>query len=175
MSISIKRRSLTGPEVTCLMQDVRLFPDIAYVSLVRWRRLSDPYVLEVDRMFSGVCGVYSFDRWIKLGPLVLLKKYHGYKLGKHLLKTIIDDHPNISIFITSSHPAVQHTIESFGFQQVSSFFSLPKEVKRFLIRQITEHMNISFLYEAIRKRFFLRKEKRKFYVRLADAGDISTI
>ena len=79
------------------MQDVRLFPDLVFVSRARWRRLIDPYVLEVDRVFAGVCGVYSFDRWIKLGPLVLLKKYHGCKLGKRLLKTIIDDHSTVSV------------------------------------------------------------------------------
>ena len=155
------------------MQDVRLFPDLVFVSRARWRRLIDPYVLEVDRVFAGVCGVYSFDRWIKLGPFVLLKKYHGCKLGKLLLKTIVDDHPSIPIFITSSHPAVQHAVESFKFQQISSFFSLPREVQCFLIRQIMEHMNMSFLYEAIRKKFFLQGGERKFYVRLADAGDIS--
>ncbi|MBI5619479.1 GNAT family N-acetyltransferase [Candidatus Gottesmanbacteria bacterium] len=173
MNVSIKRRSLTESEITRLMQDIRLFPDLAYVSPARWRRLIDPYVLEVDRVFAGACGVYRFDHWIKLGPLVLLKKYHGKGLGKRLLKTIIDDYPAVSVFITSSHPAAQHTVESFGFQQVSSFFSLPKEVKRFLIRQLTEHMNISFLYEAIRKGFSLRKGKRKFYVKLADAGAAS--
>ncbi len=174
MSISIRRRSLTESEITRLVQDVRLFPDLAYVSPVRWRRLIDPYVLEVDRVFAGVCGVYNFNQWIKLGPLVVLEKYHGNGLGKLLLKTIIDDHSAVSVFITSTHPAVQHVMESFGFQHVSSFFSLPKEVKRLLIRQITEHMNILFLYEALRKGFFLQKGIRKFYVRLANNDILHT-
>lgn len=167
MRFSIKRRPLTELEITRLMQNVRLFPDLAYVSRAHWHHLVDPYILEADRMFAGICGIYSFDNWIKLGPLVLLKKYHDRKLGKRLLRTIVDDHPNVSIFITSSHPTVQHAIETFGFQQKSSFFSLPKMVKFFLIRQITEHINASFLYEAMRKKFFFKKRKRKYYVRPA--------
>ncbi len=126
----------------------------------------DPYCLMVRGKFAGVCGIYSFDGWIKIGPFVLLQKYHGLGLGKHLLKVIFDNHKNTSIFITSSNPVVHQIMSSFDFQELPSVFFIPFKVKMFLILQLTEHINISVAQEGIRK-LFLQKGKRKYYVKHA--------
>lgn len=165
MNISIKRRRLTETEMDQLIVDTTLFPHIAYVSKNRWRRMKIPYCLMVGGQFAGVCGIYSFDKWIKIGPLVLLQKYHGLGLGKHLFKVIFDDHKKTSIFITSSNPAVHQIMSSFDFQELPSFFSIPFKVKMFLIRQLTEHLNFSVAKEGIRK-MFLPKGKRKYFLKL---------
>lgn len=149
------------------MEDTRLFPHVAYVSRARWRRFTNPYIIEVDSKFTGVCAVYTFDNWIKLGPLVLLQKYHGKGLGKKLLLNIINDYNKTSIFMASSNPAVQHIIKSYNFQLFSSFLSLPMEVQMFLFRQLVEHLNVSFVLEGIRKKFFLKRLEIKFYARFA--------
>ncbi len=166
MKISIIRRKLTELEITQLMRDNQLFSHIAYVSKARWRRFTNPYIIEVDNKFAGVCAVYTFNNWVKLGPLELLKQYHGKKLGKQLLERIVDDNRQVSIFIASSNPAVQHIIETLEFQQIPNFISLPKKIQLFLLRQITEHLNISFFYEGIRKKFFLKRKDIKYYVKI---------
>lgn len=167
MNISIKRRRLTESEITQLMQDNRLFSHVAYVSRARWRRFSDLYIIEVDQNFAGVCAVYTFGHWVKLGPVELLKRYHGKGLGKRLLKNIIDDNKHVSLFIASSNPTVQHIIETLGFQKIPNFISLPKKIKLFLLRQTIEHLNIPFFYEGIRKGFFLLRKDTKYYIKAA--------
>lgn len=164
MIISVNRRKLSEAEISLLIRDLPLFPNLAYVSRSRWRHMKNPYCLLASDQFAGVCGIYRFDGWIKIGPLVLLQKYHGQGLGRQLLKVIFDDHKNTSIFITSSNPAVHQIMSSFDFQELPGVFSIPFKVKMFLIRQITEHINISVAQEGIRK-LFLQKGKRKYYVK----------
>ncbi len=165
MVISIVRRKLTELEITELVENVRIFPNLAYVSPNRWRHFADPYCLLVDGHFAGVCAIYNFKNWVKLGPLVLLQKFHGKGLGKNLLHKIIQDNINTSIFIVSSNPAVQYIVTSCDFQHISSYFSLPLSVQLFLIQQLVEHLNFSFIREGIRKKFFLRRGEIKFYVK----------
>lgn len=163
MAITIVQRKLTESEITELVENVRLFPNLAYVSPSRWRHFTNPYCILVDGYFAGVCAIYSFKNWVKLGPLVILKKHQGKGLGKKLLHKIIHDHNDRSIFIASSNPVVQYIVTCFDFQQISSFFSLPKDVQLFLIRQLVEHLNIAFITESIRKKLFLRRSGIKFF------------
>ncbi len=167
MAISIVRRKLTESEIRGLINDIRLYPNLAYISPTRFHHLTRPYCVSVDGRFSGICGVYSFDTWIKLGPLVLLQRFHGKGIGRKLLDTIISDHKNMSIYIASSNSAVQHIITSHNFKQIPSYFQLPHEVKLFLLRQLIEHLNLNFLTEGLRKKCFQRRGEIKFYVKLA--------
>lgn len=164
MSISIDRRRLTESEIRELVHDIRLYPNLMYVSPSRFRNLKNPYCISKNNHFAGVCGIYSFGTWIKLGPLALLRRYHGLGIGKKLLDTIISDHANTSVYIASSNPVVQHVVTSRGFKQIPNYVQLPYEVKRFLIKQLVEHLNINFLKESVRKKFFLHRDKIKFYV-----------
>lgn len=166
MIISIIRRNLTESEIKSLINDIRLYPNLAYVSPARFRHLSKPYCVSVDGCFAGICGIYSFDTWIKLGPLVLLHRFHGLGVGRKLLDKIITDHKKTSIYIASSNPAVQHIITSHAFKQIPSYFQLPNKVKLFLLSQLVEHFNLNFLKEGLRKKFFQRRGETKFYVRL---------
>ncbi len=166
MSISITRRNLTVPEINELVSDIRLYPDLTYVSSSRFRHLTEPYCVSIDGFFAGICGIYSFDTWIKLGPLVLLHRFHGLGVGRKLLDKIITDYKNTPIYIASSNPVVQHIITSHDFKQIPSYFNLPNEVKLFLVKQLVEHLNWNFLKESTRKKFIQRRGDIKFYVRL---------
>jgi GNAT superfamily N-acetyltransferase len=146
------------------VRDILLFPNLAYVSPSRWQHFKKPYCLLIGDQLAGVCQVYEFNNWIKLGPLVLLAKHHGKGLGKILLGKIIDDHTRTNIFIASSNPAVIHIVESLGFQRISHYFLLPQEVKLFLFKQLIEHVNITFVREGIRKKFFLHRNKIKLFI-----------
>ncbi len=164
MAVSIKQRKLTESEIASLMLDGKLFPHVAYVSKSRWQSFSRPYIVEVDGIFAGICAVYYFDKWVKLGPLEVLRLYHGKGIGRVLLQKIIDDNKDLNIFIASSNPSVKHIIESFDFQTVPNFLSLPKEVKIFLLKKIFEHISFQFFYEGFRKNFFLLRKDIKYYV-----------
>lgn len=168
MAISIVRRMLTDPEITELVENIRLFPDLAYVSPKRWKHFTDPYCIIVNGHFAGICAIYTFNIWVKLGPLVLLKKYQGNGLGKKLLTNIFEDYHDKSIFIASSNPIVQHIAKTNKFTELSSFFSLPREIQSFLLKHLAEHMNTQFIVEGIRKKFFLQRGGTKFYVKLAN-------
>lgn len=165
MNITIVRRSLKDQEIALLIRDARFFPDIAYVSKVRWKRFSNPYIIEINKSFAGICALYTFDMWVKIGPLELLKKYHRKGLGKYLLHRIIDDYKDRSIILASSNPATQHIAETLEFKTVPNFMSLPKTVRRFLLRQLIEHMNFLFFYEGIRKKFFLKRKNIRYYIK----------
>ncbi len=166
MKVSITRRKLAELEISDLVKNIRLFPNLAYVSPSRWRHFTDPYCILVDGHFAGACAIYSFKNWVKLGPLVILQKHHDKGLGKKLLRNIINDYNKTSIFIASSNPAVQHIVTSYNFQLISSFLSLPRDVQLFLFRQLVEHLNVFFILEGIRKKIFLKRPGVKFFVKI---------
>lgn len=165
MAITIERRKLSESEILELVKDIRQFPNLAYVSPNRWRSFKNPYCISVEGNFAGVCVIYYIKNWIKLGPFVLLEKYHNKGLGKKLFQKIIQDNIKLSIFAASSNPAVQHLITSYNFQRVPNFFFLPIPIKFFLIRQFIEYLNLIFVYECIRKKFFLRRAEIKYYIK----------
>jgi len=165
MEVLITQRKLTDSEITTLIHDGKFFPHVAYVSRSRWQSLSQPYIVEVDGVFAGVCAAYHFDKWIKLGPLEVLKLYHGKGVGKILLQKIVNDNKDLNIFIASSNPSVKHIIESFKFTPISNILSLPKEVKLFLLEKIFEHLSFNFFYEGLRKNFFLLRRDVKYYIK----------
>jgi len=165
MAVLITQRALIESEISQLICDGRLFPHVAYVSRARWQQLSKPYVIESDKHFVGVCAVYYFGKWIKLGPLEILNKYHGMGFGKCLLKKIVEDNQHLHIFIGSSNPSVKHIIESLKFRALPGFLSLPKEVKLFLLRKMSNHLSASFFYEGIKKGFFLSRKDIKYYIK----------
>jgi len=166
MTISIIRRKLAESEINKLVVNVRLFPNLAYVSPKHWLYFTDPYCLLINGRFAGVCVIHTLKNWVKLGPLVILQNYHGKGLGKTLLQKVIKDQSSRSLFIASSNPVVQHIITSSNFQQILSFFSLPKEIQLFLVKQLIEYISIPYIFEIIRKKFSLRRGEVKFYIKV---------
>ena len=152
MIISIIQRKLTDLEIAELVKETKLFPDLVYISPNRWNRFAKPYCLLVDNQFTGVCVVYRHNDWIKIGPFVMLQRYHGKGLGKMLLQHISQNNRNKSLFITSSNPAVQHTVKSLGFCRISSVFSIPKHLLLLLAFQALEYLNIHLISEGIREK-----------------------
>jgi len=104
--------------------------------------------------------------WIKLGPLVFLKKYHGKGYGKILLKKIVIDYSNKNIFITSSNIAVQKIISRLGFKEINGYFKLPTPILLFLIKQLYEHIHWKMITEFFRKIFTMTRNARKYYIKI---------
>ena len=104
--------------------------------------------------------------WVKLGPLVFLKKFHGKGYGKILLNKIVDDYSDKNIFITSSNIAVQKIISKLTFKEVSSYYNLPFSIILFLIKQLYEHIHLKMITEYFRKKFSMKRNVRKYYIKM---------
>ena len=86
LTVNITRRPLSDAEIDLLMRDISFYPNPVYVKKSRFQTYKNAYVLVENGQFVGVCGVYTIENnWIKLGPLVFLRNYHGKGYGKLLL------------------------------------------------------------------------------------------
>lgn len=162
--MKIVRRKLKDQEIKSLIVDIKSFPDLTYVSKSRWQSFKSPYVLEINDSFVGVCIIYKLTNWVKIGPLVILKKYQGKGYGKILMKKIIDDNSDKKLYIGSSCRIVGKIATGFGFKK-TTLLSLPKEIKLFLIMQLFEYINFNLALENLRKRFVLKRGRYSFFVR----------
>lgn len=161
----IIRRKLREDEMQKLVDNTKSFPDLNYIDSTLWRKFEKPYVLKVDNDFIGACQVYELKDWIKIGPFVLLQKYHGKGYGKTLLNQILIDYVDKNVFIASSNTALKHLLKKSNFRQISSYFNLPINIKLFLIKQIVELLHINMITEFIRKRLIFKRDKLNFYIK----------
>ena len=164
--IKIIRRPLKESEVKSLIKDIRLYPDLVYVKESRFRKYNNAFIVEQNGEFVGLCGIYEMKDWVKLGPLVFLKKFHGKGYGKILLNKIVDDYSDKNIFITSSNIAVQKIISKLTFKEVSSYYNLPFSIILFLIKQLYEHIHLKMITEYFRKKFSMKRNVRKYYIKM---------
>ena len=169
--LTILKRPLTRGEALLLIKDIQGYPDLMYVSEKRFLDLSCTYVVEVDEQFAGVCGVYEFGSWIKLGPLVALQKFHGIGIGRALIETVLKDSPRRNVHISSSNEKVQKIVSSLGFQAHKSFFMLPNVVKKFLLGQLMTMLSLKLIIEDIRKSIKNRRRPLKWYIKYNSAED----
>lgn len=160
----IANRNLSDGEIKKLIRDVAFFPDLIYVSHEIWSK-QPVYVIESDGQMLGVVIVYVFGNWIKIGPLVILKKFHGKGYGKLLLRMVFEKYKNKNAFMSSTNPAVGKITLKHGFHTEKNFLSLPNIVKLFLLRQLVDYLRIKNASEAIRKNFFGRRNKRKYFIK----------
>lgn len=161
----IERRKLTNEEVDLLIYDTISFQSLIYVPKKRWLNYKNPHVIREGNNFAGVCTVYELKDWIKIGPIVVLKKYQGKGYGKKLLNEIVKDHKHKNVFITSSNPKIKKILDKLDFIYINNYFSLPFKIKLFLIKQLHEHLNFNTIIEFIRKRSKFKREKRYFFVK----------
>lgn len=163
--VNIMRRKLREEEIELLSQDIKTFPDLVYIGKDRWRKYQFPYVLEDNGIFKGVCAIYEFNEWIKVGPFVILKVAHGKGYGKRLFDKILNDYSTKEIFLASSNPAVRSILSKNGFNQTKDFCKLPNKMKLFLIEQIFIHLSFGMAKEFIRKLIVLKRGGIYFFTK----------
>ncbi len=152
MSFKIVQRQLTDTELDILIVEVKKFysPVVGYKD--KWKHFHTVYIALQNNNIVGICGVEKKHDWLMLNPFVVLEKYHRKGIGKALLKAIVQENNNNSIFIGSKNKAVEKIAQAFNFSEIVSPNTLPWTVKLYLFRFIYESINISFITEKIRKR-----------------------
>lgn len=163
--MKIIKRPLNNQEIDSLISDIHYYPSLIYLKKSRLSKYAKPYVVEVGNEFVGMCAVYEFNNWVKLGPLVFLKKFHGKGYGKILLTKIVKDYLKKDLYITSSNIAVQKTVEKLEFKEIKSLLYIPLSVKLFLVKQIYEHFHWKLIAEFIRKKITMKNNARKYYIK----------
>lgn len=159
------RRKLVEGEISSLVETVRAAEHLTYVGPWRWRKMDSPYIAAVDGRFAGVCMVYNFEGWIKLGPLVILDQFRGLGLSRLLVSRIITDYPDQNIFLSSANPIVQHVARELGFQQLTNYWQLPSSCRWWLICQLPQHFSWQFLVEGWCKRSFVRWGQLHYFIK----------
>lgn len=149
--MEITQRELTHVEIDALIKDIQSFPDLNYVSVQQWKDLNSCFVGEEKSHFVGCCVVHQFDEWVKIGPVVILKKYQGRGFGRKLLLSVIQQHCVSNIVVTSSSPAIAKILLKLGGCEVS-FWEFPFKVQFFLLGQLLENLHIEHIVEFFRKR-----------------------
>lgn len=165
LNIKIIRRSLKESEIKLLLEDIKLYPDLVFIKESRFRKYDNAYIVEQDKEFVGLCGIYEMKNWVKLGPLVFLKKFHGKGYGKILLNKIVNDYSDKNVFITSSNIAVQKIISRLDFKEVAGYFNLPFPIILFLFKQLYEHIHWKIITEFFRKKLTMIRNTRKYYIK----------
>lgn len=163
--ITIIRRPLHAVEVHLLMHELPNTPGLVYIDMSIWESFKNPYVVLVKNEFAGVCQVYEQDKWIKIGPIAILKKHRGHGIGKRLVVQIIRDYPKKQFFLTTTNTALKKIAMMNKFRRISSFFLLPIPIALFLIRQFFEYFRIRSISEYLRKIKNKDRGEMSFYIR----------
>jgi RimJ/RimL family protein N-acetyltransferase len=164
MKIKLFKRPLNKNEVQLLINEIKKFPN-PLTDEKTWRSLEKVYVLYLNKNIVGVCGIIQLDNWLKLGPFVIFKKFHGQGFGKKIFESIITDNPSFNFYIGSRNPAVARIALKNGFQEEKNIWKLPNMIKYYLLKNIIQSLTIHYFKEFIRKkptsegpyRFFLKQ------------------
>lgn len=166
MKVTIQKHTLTEQEITELISSIKTAPDLAFVDRKNWKRYSNPYCIFADNEFAGVCCTAETNHWIKIGPLVTLPKFQGKGLGKLLFNTVVERQKEKSLCVISSCPILQHLTNTAGFAEAPNVFTLPMEVQKLLIKQLSQYLSIPYLLEALRKKLILKRGKVRVYKKI---------
>lgn len=163
--ITIIRRPLFISEIQTLMSELSDMPGLVYIDPSIWKSFQNPYVVLIEKQFAGVCQVYELGRWIKIGPIALLKKHQGHGIGKQLVARVMRDYPLKQIFLTTTNSALKKIAIMNKFRRIRSFFLLPIPIALFLIRQFFEYLRVQSIREYMKKIRDKNRGTMCFYIR----------
>jgi GNAT superfamily N-acetyltransferase len=158
---------LNDAEIDILVEEIKKFPN-PITGKKSWKTFDPVYIAKtVQNDFVGVCGIKKLNGWIKFGPFVVFKKYHGQGYGRKILSMAVKDYPDDNLFIGSRNPAVAKLATSFGFHEIKKILKMPRTIQFYLAGYIFQNLSLEFFKECIRKnptqegpyRVFLRYKK----------------
>jgi GNAT superfamily N-acetyltransferase len=164
-SLIIVRQNLNQQQVAKLINDTWFFPDLVYISSKRWLNYHKPYVIYLNQQFAGACAICEFRDWIKVGPLVLLKKYQGLGIARQLLTQISSEYSQQTIFVSTTNERLQNLLVKFQYKDLGSFWTVPVPMGWFLIYQFFQYLSWPMIGEYFRKTKYYCRCPRKYFVK----------
>lgn len=129
------------------------FPHLGLIEPKRWKTIRSIYTARSKKgELVGICGVTQLKRYLKIGPVVILVKYQDKGLGSLLLRRVVFEHSRQRLYIGSANPKVWTIAQKLNFQQAPSFWSLPQEIKYYLIMYFLRRLSWRFVTDALKKR-----------------------
>jgi GNAT superfamily N-acetyltransferase len=164
MAVQINHRSLNDQEIELLEMEMKSFPDIGFLGARMWKKFGKCYVVTVDDTFAGVCAAIPLHSWVKMGPLIVLRKFQGKGLGKQLVQAVVLKHKGKKLYIGSSNPHVVRIVAKLNFKKESNFFKLPYELQLYQLKYLIERLSLKFLIDAIQKRVKYSREQYCYFL-----------
>lgn len=165
MKLEITKRRLHDDEIQLLIAELNKFPHIGFISEKLWNRLGETYVATIDDRFAGVCTAITLNGWMKMGPLVVLSKYHGHGYGKLLLTHTVGAYSGQNIYIGTSNPKVATIARGLRFEQIKRYMALPSPIKMYLLSYLFERLSIRFLLDSWKKKFIKRPTPYLYFLK----------
>ena len=157
MELVIHKKIPSKKELDHIITETKHFPNQIYVGPKTWASFDGHYCAYVDNNFSGILAVNRFSNWVKLGPLVVLSRYHGKGIGTKLVKTAIkEENKHKQIYLASANPAVWKIVGKLCFVQYKNISDLPWSVKLIYtimsLKVLVQGEFLEFIKELIRKK-----------------------
>ncbi|MDP4011888.1 MAG: GNAT family N-acetyltransferase [Candidatus Roizmanbacteria bacterium] len=154
MKLEIKSQIPTAEDIAQVVTDTKNFPFLTYIGPRTWQSFDRWYTAYVDNTFAGVVAINRFGRWAKLGPLVVLSKFHGKGVATSLIKKAVATEKG-NIYLASANPTVWKIARNVGMVKKYNCLNLPLSIQ-FIYLQLSLNVLrcgefIQFLKELLRK------------------------
>ncbi len=162
--MKITKRKLTDKEIDILIEEMRNFPDVGLYTKNQWKSFQNIYIAGNNDHFIGVCVVISLKKWVKIGPVIILKSFQGKGYGRQLLQFVVSILKDKNLYIGSSNIRVGKIMERLKFQRINTFIDLPREIKVYLVKHFFQRINWEYLFDAVPK-IFKKSGKYRYFVK----------
>ena len=156
MKLEIKSQSPTDEDIVQVVTDTKNFPFLTYIGPRTWQSFDRWYSAYVDNSFAGVLAVNRFGDWSKLGPLVVLSKFHGKGVATALIKKAVATEKG-NVYLASANPAVWKITRKVGMGEKYDWLSLPLPIQIIYLKLSLNVLRCGEFIQFIRE--MLRKQK----------------
>lgn len=153
--IVIKQRKLKEGEISLLMDEISRTPFMIGYTKRELQKFPNVFVAEYEGEFAGVCANIGMGfNWVEVGPILVLEKFRGLKIGKQLFEIAFDAavSKQNNIYMVSLNPIVKKWMQEREMTLANhvfylSFIIIWHDIKMFFsLYRILEYFRKSFLY-----------------------------
>ena len=167
MKLEIKSQMPSAGDISKIVADTKNFPYLTYVGLRSWRLFDGYYSAYLDGSFAGVLAVNKIGSWVKLGPLVILAKFHGKGVATALIKKALILEKG-RIYLASANPSVWKIAQKLGFQESFTWITTPLAVKMIYLKMSVRVLlcgdALLFIKEVFRKQRLANVHNHRHFV-----------
>ncbi|NCN28181.1 GNAT family N-acetyltransferase [bacterium] len=167
MKLEIKSQTPTVEDIAQVVTDTKNFPFLTYIGPRTWQSFDRWYSAYVDNSFAGVLAVNRFGDWSKLGPLVVLSKFHGKGVATALIKKAVATEKG-NVYLASANPAVWKIAQKIGMGEKYNWLNLPLSMNLIYLKLSLNVIRcrefIQFVKEMLRKQRLANVHHHRHFV-----------